>query len=122
MGVMQFLKECEMKVRNYSTIATDSTAGNAMASRIGVGKAAKHIHLGLLCMRDLVAHGIVRLKKVDTKDNLADLNTMYLPATNCDILMSSMNCVYRQHVTRFSLSLRRVIMRKWQLIINTRRA
>lgn len=79
MVVMQFLKECDLKVHNYPTIATDSTAGKSMASRIGVSRVTKHIQLRLLYVQDLLAQGIVRLKKVDTAETLADLHTKYLP-------------------------------------------
>lgn len=65
MGAMRLLKERDVKVNNYSTIATDNMASKSMASRIGMSRATKHIHLRLLYMQDLVAHGILRLKKVD---------------------------------------------------------
>lgn len=83
MGVAQFPEECDIKVHNYATIATGSTPGKSMATRIGVSKATKHIQLRLLCMQDMVAQGIVRLKRVGTKENLADVHTKYLPADRC---------------------------------------
>lgn len=78
MRVVQFPKGCDIKVRSYATIATDNTAGKSMASRICVSRATKYIQLRLLYIQDLVAQGIVRLEKVDTKGHIADLDTLYL--------------------------------------------
>lgn len=66
-GVLQFLRECEVKTDNYVTLTTDSTASKSMASRLGVSRATKHIQLRFLYSQDLVSTGVVRLRKVDTK-------------------------------------------------------
>jgi hypothetical protein len=59
---------------------TDSTAGKSMATRFGLGKKTKHIELRYLYMQDLVASGILKLKKIGTHDNTSDLLTKYLSA------------------------------------------
>lgn len=56
-----------------------TTAGKPMVSRIGASKAIKHTRLRCLNVQDMVASGVVRLRKVDTKDSLAYLHTKLLP-------------------------------------------
>ena len=51
-----------------------------MATRFGLGKKAKHIELRYLYMQDLVASGVLTVKKVGTLDNMSDLLTKYLSA------------------------------------------
>lgn len=79
MGVLQFPSECNDKANSFTTMATRITAEQSMVSRVGVSRATKHIQLRILYIQDLVVYGTVRLKKVSTKDNLADLHTTCLP-------------------------------------------
>ena len=53
----------------------DSTSARAMATRVGVTKLTKHIQLRFLYMQDLVANNIIKVKKVGTKQNPADVMT-----------------------------------------------
>ena len=62
------------------TCHTDSTAGKSMATRYGLGKKTKHIDLRYLYMQDLVASGMLTLKKIGTDENVSDLLTKYLSA------------------------------------------
>lgn len=57
------------------TMARDSTTGKSMASRVGSSRAMKTIQLRCLYVQDLAATGVVRLRAVPTKENLADLHT-----------------------------------------------
>ena len=57
------------------SVLTDSTSAKAIATRVGVTKLTKHIQLRFLYMRDLVANNVVKIKKVGTKENSADVMT-----------------------------------------------
>lgn len=69
----------EIKGHNDATIATDNTTGHSIASRTGVSRGSKQVQLRLLYMRAVFAQGIVRLRKVGTKEKLAALHSKYLP-------------------------------------------
>lgn len=56
----------------------DMESRKSMASRLGVSRATKHMQLCFVYVQDLVASGVVRLRKIRTKDNLADPHTKYL--------------------------------------------
>ena len=49
-----------------------------MATRFGTSKKTKHVELRFLYVQELVAKGILRLRKVGTKVNCADALTKYL--------------------------------------------
>ena len=49
-----------------------------MATRFGTSKKTKHVELRFLYVQELVAKGTIRLKKVNTKFNCADVLTKYL--------------------------------------------
>lgn len=110
MGVLQFLQECCVETNHFVMMATDPAAGKPRASRSGDRKATKHIQPRFLYIHDLMAAGAVRPCKVDTKDNLADLHTKFLPVyrrrnlfelTNCDAVMIHANYMQlaKQQVT-----------------------
>ena len=61
-------------------IHTDSSAGKSMATRIGASRKAKHIELRHLFIQQLILHDIVRLIKIHTNDNPADILTKYVTA------------------------------------------
>eukprot|EP00971_Amphidinium_carterae_P153206 3037194-Amphidinium_carterae.1 len=56
---------------------TDSSAGKSMATRQGISKTGKHIMLRYLFVQDLVAAGTIKVGKVSTVNNLADIFTKY---------------------------------------------
>ena len=59
-------------------IHTDSSAGKSMATRIGSSRKAKHIELKHLFIQQLILNDIVRLIKIQTNDNPADILTKYV--------------------------------------------
>lgn len=60
----------EFRTTFYASMAMDATSGKSMASRLRVSRATKHIQLPFLYTQDLVAAGVVRLRKVPTRDTL----------------------------------------------------
>ena len=60
-------------------IHTDSSSGKSMATRIGSSRKAKHIDLKHLFIQQLIQHDYVRLIKIHTNDNPADIFTKYVP-------------------------------------------
>ena len=79
LGIMNLLQESKLRTKVAMTVMTDSTSAKAMATRIGVTKLTKHIQLRFLYMQDLVANNIVKIKKVGTKENPADVLTKVVP-------------------------------------------
>ena len=59
-------------------IHTDSSSGKSMATRIGSSRKAKHIELKHLFIQQLISHDYVRLIKIHTNDNPADILTKYV--------------------------------------------
>ena len=59
-------------------IHTDSSSGKSMATRIGSSRKAKHIDLKHLFIQQLISHDIVRLNKIHTNENPADIFTKYI--------------------------------------------
>ena len=59
-------------------VGMDATAGMAMASRRGLGK-AKHISVRFLWVQDHTSNGSVKLVKVPGDDNTSDLMTKHVP-------------------------------------------
>eukprot|EP00438_Fugacium_kawagutii_P020526 Skav212703 [mRNA] locus=scaffold1930:419946:420725:- [translate_table: standard] len=57
------------------TVHTDSTAGKSMAGRFGTSRKTKHVSLRYLYIQELVASGLVKLKKVLGTLNPADVLT-----------------------------------------------
>ena len=49
-----------------------------MATRIGSSKKAKHIELKQLFIQQLVPHDLVRIIKINTANNTADIFTKYV--------------------------------------------
>ena len=60
------------------TIHTDSSSGKSMPTRIGSSRKAKHIELKHLFIQQLILNNIVRLIKIHTNDNPADILTKYV--------------------------------------------
>ena len=58
-------------------VYTDSSSAKALAQRRGVGR-LKHVDLRHLWIQSCVRQKLVRLKKVGTRNNVADLNTKNL--------------------------------------------
>ena len=77
--ISNFLKEAPNMKKINIRIYTDSSSGKSMATRIGASKkAAKHIELKHLFIQQLVAHDLVRIVKINTINNPADIFTKYV--------------------------------------------
>ena len=64
------------------TVHTDSSSGKALASKLGLTRKSKHVQLRYLFMQDLVANGQLKLSKIPTDKNPADVLTKYLSASH----------------------------------------
>ena len=76
----------EMKLQQLAkpfelTVYTDSSSGKALASKLGLIRKSKHGQLRYLFMQDLVASGQLKLSKIPTDKNPADVLTKYLTAS-----------------------------------------
>eukprot|EP00971_Amphidinium_carterae_P247105 4907493-Amphidinium_carterae.3 len=74
----------EMAVPYLSThitmsINTDSSAGKAVASRLGLNKKTKHVQVRFLYIQDIVQCGQLTLTEIPTTHNPADVLTKHLP-------------------------------------------
>ena len=76
-GLMQLMQDFGESLS--VTVQSDSTAAMAIVSREGLGR-TRHIQVQYLWMQQEVAGGRVKVKKVDTKLNTADLLTKHLNA------------------------------------------
>ena len=61
------------------TVFADSSSAQSLSSRIGVGRKSHHIQLMYLCIQELISSKLIKLQKVHTSLNLADLFTKHLP-------------------------------------------
>ena len=61
------------------TVFTDSSSAKSLSSRIGVGRTRKHTQLRYLYTQVLISSKLIKLQKVHTSLNLADLFTKHLP-------------------------------------------
>ena len=75
--ISNLLKEALNMKKINIRIRTDSASGKSMATRIGSSKKAKHIELKHLFIQQLVAHDLVRIVKINTVNNPADIFTKY---------------------------------------------
>ena len=66
------------------TLYTDSSSARAVAARRGVGKNTRHIQTRLLWLQERVAAKHLRVLKVATEDNPADLLTKALPGPKAE--------------------------------------
>ena len=76
--ISNFMKEALNMKKINIRIHTDSSSGKSMATRIGASKKAKHIELKHLFIQPLVAHDLVRIVKINTTNNPADIFTKYV--------------------------------------------
>ncbi len=68
-------------------VFTDSSSAKSIAHRRGVGR-LKHLDIRLLWMQRFVKQRYLRLKKIHTVDNVADLNTKSLSSNRRMYLFS----------------------------------
>ena len=76
--IRSFLTEALTKKKVNIKIYTDSSSGKSIATRIGSSKKAKHIELKHLFIQQLVLNDVVRIVKINTLANPADIFTKYV--------------------------------------------
>eukprot|EP00971_Amphidinium_carterae_P312724 6215440-Amphidinium_carterae.1 len=74
MTIPMFSKEITMSIH------TDSSAGKAVASRLGLNRKTKHVQLKYLYMQDIIQRGEMTISKVQTTHNPLDVLTKHLPS------------------------------------------
>ena len=75
----------DLGFRPTVTVKSDSTAGIAIGSRVGLGK-LKHVDIKYLHVQQLVQQGRVKLGKVPSSENPSDLGTKFLDKTRLQYL------------------------------------
>ena len=91
LGICAILSDLGAEVR--LVVHMDASAGIAMASRRGLGR-AKHIHVQYLWMQDLITKGEITVKKIAGETNRADLLTKHLARDRMETLINSMQCEF----------------------------
>ena len=76
--IRSFLTEALNKKKVNIRIHTDSSSGKSIATRIRSSKKAKHIELKHLFIQQLVLNDVVRIIKINTVANPADIFTQYV--------------------------------------------
>ena len=82
-------------------IHTDSSSGKSIATRIGTGKKTKHVELKHLFIQQLVAVNHLRIIKIHTNDNPADIFTKYVSAETLQRHLTSVG-LHIQHYPHVS--------------------
>ena len=76
--VRSLVEESKLFQKANLCIFTDSNVGKSIASRFGASRKTKHVELRYLYVQELVASGMVRVKKVLGTLNPADILTKYI--------------------------------------------
>ena len=76
--ICKLLQEALNIKKTNIRIHTDSSSGKSMATRIGSSKKAKHIELKHLFIQQFAQHDLVRIIKINTANNTADIFTKYV--------------------------------------------
>ena len=76
--VRSLVEESKIFQKANLCIFTDSNVGKSIASRFGASRKTKHVELRYLYVQELVASGMVRVKKVLGTLNPADILTKYI--------------------------------------------
>ena len=77
------------------TVYTDSSSGKALASKLGLTRKSKHVQLRFLFMQDLVASGQLKLSKIPSERNPADVLTKYMQASTLHKLLPKLGVMTR---------------------------
>ena len=72
------------------TVYTDSSSGQALASKLGLTRKSKHVQLRYMFIRDLLANGQLQLSKIPAGKNPAAMLTKHLTASNLHKLLSKL--------------------------------
>ena len=70
---------------------TDSSAAKSLVSRSGPGRKTRHIQATCLYLQDLIQDGQVKIFKVRTEENVADIFTKYLSGEIMERLSAMLN-------------------------------
>ena len=76
--VRSLVEESKIFQKANRCVFTDSNVGQSIASRFSASRKTKHVELRFLYVQELVASGMVRIKKVLGKLNPADILTKYI--------------------------------------------
>ncbi len=82
----------DMGIKLEVVVRTDSNACRGTCQRTGLGR-MKHLEVEALWGQEVVRQKRVRLERVHTDDNVADLMTKYLSRHRIDLLMDRMGFV-----------------------------
>ena len=96
LGILNFLTEACLVNKLTLTCLTDSTSAKAMATRYGMSKQTKHIQLRHLYVQDLVQGGLLKVKKVGTLENLADVLTKHVTRETTERHLSGIGIYYSE--------------------------
>ena len=73
------VEESKLFQKTYLSVFTDSNVGKSIVSRFGASRKTKHVELRFLYVQELVASGMIRVRKVLGTLNPADILTKYVP-------------------------------------------
>ena len=94
-SLLQEMKLTQLAKPFEHTVYTDSSSGKALASKLGLTKKSKHVQLRFLFMQDLVASGQLKLSKIPSERNPADVLTKYLQASTLHKLLPKLGVMTR---------------------------
>ena len=94
-SLLQELKLTQLAKPFDLTVYTDSSSGKALASKLGLTRKSKHVQLRFLFMQDLVANGQLKLSRVPSERNPADVLTKYLQASALHKLLPKLGVTTR---------------------------
>ena len=69
------------------TVFTDSSSGQALASKLGLTRKSKHVQLRYMLIQDLLANGQLQLSKIPAGKNHAAMLAKHLPASTLHKLL-----------------------------------
>ena len=72
-----YIRNLITEAKLAKSINIDSTAGKSVATRFGTSKKTKHVELRFVYVQELVGKGLIKLRKMRTKDNCADVLPKY---------------------------------------------
>ena len=94
-SLLQEMKLTQLAKPFELTVYTDSSSGKALASKLGLTRKSKHVQLRFLFMQDLVASGQLKLSKIPSERNPADVLTKYLQASTLHKLLPKLGVMTR---------------------------
>ena len=94
-SLLQEMKLTQLAKPFELTVYTDSSSGKALASKLGLTRKSKLVQLMFLFMQDLVASGQLKLSKIPSERNPADVLTKYLQASTLHKLLPKLGVMTR---------------------------